>query len=81
MKTGTPEKRTIEGVGGITEGDSILLPSVSFQIGAHLVVLSPAHVFTEHGNGTWAAGNMGMDMLKQSSAFTLDFESMTLQLE
>ena len=81
MKTGTPEKRTIEGVGGITEGDSILLPSVSFQIGAHLVVLSPTHVFTEHGNGTWAAGNMGMDMLKQSSAFTLDFESMTLQLE
>jgi predicted aspartyl protease len=81
MKTGTPEKRTIEGVGGTTEGDSILLPSVSFQIGGHPVVLSPTHVFTDHGNGTWAAGNMGMDMLKQSSAFTLDFESMTLQLE
>jgi predicted aspartyl protease len=81
MKTGSPERRTIEGVGGTTEGDSILLPSVSFQIGARTVVLSPTHVFTEHGTGTWAAGNLGMDMLKQSSAFTLDFESMTLALE
>jgi hypothetical protein len=81
MKTGSPERRTIEGVGGTTEGNSILLPSVSFQIGARTVVLSPTHVFTEHGTGTWAAGNMGMDMLKQSPAFTIDFESMTLSLE
>lgn len=81
MRTGSPENRTIEGVGGTTEGESILLPSVSFLIGARTVMLSPTHVFTEHGNGTWAAGNMGMDMLKQWSAFTVDFESMTLELE
>ena len=37
--------------------------------------------FTEHGNGTWAAGNMGMDVLKQAPAFTLDFDAMTLSLE
>ena len=81
MKTGSPERRTIEGVGGTVEGNSILLPSVSFQIGARTVVLSPTHVFTEQGTGTWAAGNLGMDMLKQSRAFTIDFESMTLELE
>ena len=81
MKRGSPERRTIEGVGGTTEGNSILLPSVSFQIGARTVVLSPTHVFTERGIGTWAAGNIGMDMLKQSRAFTIDFESMTLELE
>jgi hypothetical protein len=80
MKTGSPEKRTIEGVGGTTIGDSILLPSVSFQIGARTVTLSATHVFTEHGTGNWAAGNLGMDMLRQS-AFTIDFESMTFELE
>jgi predicted aspartyl protease len=81
MESGTPEKRSIEGLGGKTDGDSILLPSVTFQIGDQTSVLKPAHVFTEHGNGTWAAGNLGMDILKQARAFTLDFGAMTLSLE
>ncbi len=81
VKTGTPEKQTIEGLGGITEGQSVLLPSVTFQIGGGTAVLKPAHVFTEHGNGAWAAGNLGMDLLSQASAFTLDFGAMTLRLQ
>lgn len=81
MKSGTPEKRALEGVGGTVHSDSILLPSVTLQIGDRNAVLKPAHVFTEHGNGTWAAGNLGMDVLKQAPAFTLDFGAMTLRLE
>jgi len=81
MKSGTHENRSIEGLGGTTNGDSILLPSVTLQIGNRNTVLKPAHVFTEHGNGTWAAGNLGMDVLKQAPAFTLDFGAMTLRLE
>jgi hypothetical protein len=78
---GTPEKRSIEGLGGSTNSSSILLPSVLLGIGGKNVFLRPAHVFTEHGNGTWAAGNLGMDLLKQVHSFTLDFEAMTLVLQ
>ncbi len=81
VKTGILEKQSIEGLGGTSEGQSILLPSVTLQIGGGTAVLKPAHVFTEHGNGTWAAGNMGMDILSQASAFTLDFKAMTLRLQ
>lgn len=45
------------------------------------MILKPAHVFAEHGNGSWAAGNLGMDLLKQAHAFTLDFVAMTLRFE
>lgn len=81
VKTGAPEKQTIEGLGGSSEGQSVLLPSVTLHIGSGSAVLKPAHVFTEHGNGTWAAGNLGMDILGQVSAFTLDFSAMTLRLQ
>ena len=81
MKSGTLEKQSIEGLGGKLEQASILLPSVPFVIGGKHVELRPAHVFTEHGNGTWAAGNLGMDLLKQAHAFTLDFAAMTLRLQ
>lgn len=81
MKSGTPEKRSLEGLGGKVENSSILLPSVTFEIGGKSVVLRPAHVFTNHGNGTWASGNLGMDLLRQAHAFTLDFGAMTLQLQ
>ena len=81
MKSGTPEKRSIEGLGGNVENASILLPSVTFNVGGQDVELKPAHVFTEHGNGSWAAGNLGMDLLKQAHTFTLDFGAMTLRLQ
>ncbi len=81
MKTGTPEKQSIEGLGGRSEGQSILLPSVALEFGGRTAVLKPAHVFIEHGNGTWAAGNMGIDVLNQGSGFTLDFGAMTLRLQ
>jgi predicted aspartyl protease len=81
MKSGKPENRSIEGLGGSTNSSSILLPSVTFGIDGRNVFLRPAHVFTQHGNGTWAAGNLGMDLLKQAHAFTLDFEAMTLRLQ
>jgi hypothetical protein len=59
----------------------VLLPSATFEIGGQSPTLKPAHVFTEHGNGTWAAGNLGMDLLKQRQGFTLDFKAMMLHLE
>ena len=81
MKGGKPESHSIEGLGGSVASSSILLPSVTFSIGGKDVILKPAHVFTEHGNGLWAAGNLGKDLLKQARAFSLDFGAMTLHLE
>jgi predicted aspartyl protease len=81
MKSGTSEKRSIEGLGGNTNSPSILLPSVLLGIGGKNVTLRPAHVFTEQGNGAWAAGNLGMDLLQQARSFAVDFGAMTLRLE
>ena len=81
IKSGTPENRSIEGLGGRTNSPSILLPFVLLSIGGKNVFLRPAHVFTEHGNGTWAAGNLGMDLLKQAHSFAIDFGAMTLRLQ
>ncbi|MBB5060259.1 putative aspartyl protease [Granulicella aggregans] len=81
MKNGVPEKRSLEGLGGKVENASISLPSVTFKLGGKDVVLKPAHVFTEQGNGTWASGNLGMDLLKQAQSFTLDFSAMELRLQ
>jgi predicted aspartyl protease len=81
LKTGQAEHRSIEGLGGSNNYDSVLLSSVTFEIGGQSPTLKPAHVFTEHGNGTWAAGNLGMDLLKQRQGFTLDFKAMMLHLE
>jgi predicted aspartyl protease len=80
MKTGKVETRSIEGLGGSNDYNSVLLPSVTFEFGGQSPTLKPAHVFTEHGNGTWAAGNLGMDLLDQGNGFTLDFQAMTLRL-
>ncbi len=81
MKTGTPESGSIQGLGGSASSPSILLPSVLLGIGGKNVFLKPAHVFTEHGNGTWAAGNLGMDLVKQAQFFSVDFGAMTLRLQ
>ena len=81
LKTGKPESRSIEGLGGSTTNDSILLPSVTFKVGEKSISLRPAHVFIEHGLGNWAAGNLGLDILSQSHSITLDFQAMTLHLD
>lgn len=81
MKTGKPETQAIEGLGGSNNYDSVLLQSVTFEIAGKKLALAPTHVFTKHGNGSWAAGNLGMDLLGKARSFTLDFKAMTLTLD
>ena len=80
VQAGKAERHSIAGLGGSVENQSILLPSVTLHFGGGKAVLQPAHVFLEHGTGTWAAGNMGMDLLGQGPGFTLDFQAMMLRL-
>jgi hypothetical protein len=81
--SGKKESRKLTGIGGSTSFDSVFLPSVTLQVGAHDVVLKPAHVLLkEHNsNSAWYFGNLGMDLLNQAHSVTLDFQSMTLALD
>jgi hypothetical protein len=80
-QSGTPEVHSITGVGGTNSYDSVLLPSVTFEVGGRAVTLKPAHVYTKYGLTSWAAGNLGNDLLHQAQTITLDFHSMTLRLQ
>jgi hypothetical protein len=57
------------------------LPELKFQLGGLDVGLSPAHVLLMQIGAKCCVGNFGMDLLKQGSAFTIDFGAMRLDLE
>jgi len=80
-QSGIPEVHSITGVGGTNSYDSVLLPSVTFEVGGSAVTLKPAHVYTKYGLTSWAAGNLGNDLLHQAQTITLDFHAMTLRLQ
>jgi hypothetical protein len=80
---GKKESRRLTGVDGSASFDSMMLPSITLQVGARDVILKPAHVLVVQHNGSsaWYFGNLGMDLLNQAKAVTLDFQAMTLRLE
>ena len=83
VKSGKKESHKLTGVGGSANVDSVILPSLTLRIGRHDVLLRPAHVLLQKSNGTSGMfeGNLGMDLLNQAHAITLNFQSMTLSLE
>jgi tetratricopeptide (TPR) repeat protein len=80
---GKKQSRQLTGVDGSASFDSVLLPSVTLGVGAHDVVLKPAHVLLvqHNGNSAWYFGNLGIDLLNQANTVTLDLQAMTLTLE
>ena len=84
QRTGTQGTQDITGAGGTTSFDAITLPEVVFNIGEAPVALRPAHVSlqrTPATGGECCIGNMGRDLLMQTSGFTIDFSTMTLRLD
>ena len=83
VKSGKRESHKLTGVGGSANVDSVILPSVTLRMGGHDVLLQPAHVLLQNSSGTSGMfeGNLGMDLLNQAHAVTLNFQSMTLTLE
>lgn len=69
---GKKESRQLTGVDGSASFDSVMLPSVTLQVGEHDVVLKPAHVLLvqHNSNSAWYFGNLGMDLLNQASTVT-----------
>jgi predicted aspartyl protease len=80
IEAGTKETRPITGLGGSVSYDSVLLGPVDFDLGGRNVTLKAPHVFPKHSLGKFD-GNLGNDILKQAKSITVDFRSMTLELQ
>jgi predicted aspartyl protease len=75
---------SITGAGGTRTFESVELPQVAFTIGRATVWLRPASVTLQRIGilgGECCVGNAGHDLLVQTRAFSIDFSTMTLQLE
>lgn len=78
---GRKDRTEVRGVGHAETFESVTLPELTFHIGQMDALLKPAHVLLKQIGARGAIGNFGMDLLKQSRAFKIDFGAMTLQLE
>jgi hypothetical protein len=74
------EEHRITGVGGSTSIRSWTLSSLPLKLGDRNLTLKPATVLLEENNSTsgWFQGNLGMNLLNQSSSVDIDLVSMTI---
>jgi predicted aspartyl protease len=83
QRMGARDTTRVSGIGGSAVLESVTLPAVDFRIGGALVALRPAHVTTQENpalGGRCCVGNVGLDLLLQTGALTVDFSQMTLRL-
>jgi hypothetical protein len=83
QRMGVKDTTRMSGVGGSSVLESVTLPAVDFRIGGTLAVLRPARVTMQENpalGGRCCIGNMGLDLLLQTGALTMDFSQMTLRL-
>jgi hypothetical protein len=82
-RAGTKGRTSVAGAGGTAVIESLTLPEVTFSIGGSLVALRPAHVTLQENpalGGRCCVGNIGLDLLLQTGAVTIDFRTMTVSL-
>ena len=83
LRMGAKDTTRVNGVGGSSIVESVTLPAVDFRIGGALAALRPAHVTMQENpalGGRCCIGNIGLDLLLQTGALTVDFSQMTLRL-
>jgi hypothetical protein len=83
QRMGAKDTARVSGVGGSSVVESVTLPAVDFRIGGALAALRPAHVTMQENpalGGRCCTGNIGLDLLLQTGALTVDFSRMTLRL-
>src|SRR6516162_638770 len=82
-KSGTHESHTVIGMGGNQKFEATLIPKVVLDLGGMSVALQPAHVLKtqQRDAGKWFYGNLGIDLLRQAQSVTINFKTMTLQLD
>src|SRR5207249_3007824 len=75
-RNGIRDTTAVSGAGGTAAIDSVTLPEVAFDIGGTIATLRPAHVTMQRNptmGGRCCIGNIGLDLLLQSGAVTIDF--------
>ena len=75
---GTKSSDRITGVGSSVEVESMMLPEVKFRVTGTDLILKPAQVVLKDtaANTRWYHVWIGMDLLRQSRAVTIDFKAM-----
>jgi len=73
----------VGGAGRSVQLESIQVPEVALRVGGTAVLLHPASVLLKPTTDAsqWRHGNLGLDLLNQARAVTIDFKAMTLTLE
>jgi hypothetical protein len=77
---GRKSTRRVSQIGGSSERDVIVLPEARLHVGGLDAVLRPANIFSPPIGNDMYHGNLGMDVLSQAAAVTIDFQSMSLTL-
>jgi Aspartyl protease len=82
LVAGAPRDSTeLRGVGHAETFDSVSVPEVVFELGGSRAFLKPAHVILRDMGARGCVGNLGLDLLHQGRAFSMDLSAMTLVLE
>jgi predicted aspartyl protease len=80
---GTKSATRVEGVGGSAVIDSITVPKLDFLIDGNSATLRAAQVTMQENSalgGRCCIGNIGLDLLLQTGAVTIDFSRMILRI-
>jgi predicted aspartyl protease len=83
-RNGKRGRQDITGAGGTQTYDSFELPELTFSIGDRRSLLRPAIVTLQRMplmGGNCCIGNAGIDLLTQGLGFSIDFATMTLQIQ
>ncbi len=77
----TKDSTEVRGVGHAESYESVTVPELTFRVGGVATALRPAHVILRDMGPPCCVANFGLDLLKQSRAFTIDLGAMVLTLE
>lgn len=79
VEEGKRTSHTLNGISGTTEQRSVVLPHLKLIFGRE-VDLSPATILLGETTGTssYAAANLGYDLMQQAMPFTIDFRDMRI---
>jgi len=80
MARGTKTTRSVRQIGGSSDRDVVAVSALILRIGGFDATLRPAYIFKMPVGDDVHHGNVGVDVLTQASAVSIDFGAMSLVL-
>jgi hypothetical protein len=80
VRDGKRSTTEVRGVGKAESFESLTVPELSFVLGQAPVTLRPGRVILREMGAACCVGNVGLDLLTQTGAFSIDFTSMRIEL-